>query len=175
MGAHVHQDPKAPFPAAVDTPRLTPEVHYERRRFLALASGCLWCSAAGISPARAATDRPIDIGTLKDYPRDEISEKFIQHDIFVIRHRGKLFACTAVCPHKANYLLLDPQHRDRIICSGHDSKFTPEGIPAGGPTRRALVRYAISVNDKGRLMVDTSREYPQAQWEDKASYLAIPS
>jgi nitrite reductase/ring-hydroxylating ferredoxin subunit len=177
MGAPTHKDPSVLFPASscIAAPPSTPAAHLERREFLTLAAGCLWCGTAGISPARAATDRPIDIGVLQDYPRDEISEKFIQHDIFVIRHRGKLFACTAVCPHKANYLLLDPQHRDRIICSGHDSKFTPDGIPAGGPTRRALVRYAIAANDKVRLMVDTSREFPQAQWDDKASFLTLPS
>lgn len=157
------------------TPTAAPEGNYARRRFLALASGCLLCGAAGTSPARAGTDRPIDVGTLADYPRDAISEKFIQHDLFVIRHQGILFACTAVCPHKANYLLLSPQRAGTIVCSGHDSDFTPEGIPRGGPARRALVRYGISVNEKGRVMVDTSREFPQARWADHSSYLALKS
>jgi len=150
-----------------------PVSRYPRREFLALASGCLLCGGAGSSAARAATDRPIDVGTLADYPKDEISEKFIQHDLFVIRHRGKLFACTAVCPHKANYLLLDPQNPGRIICSGHESKFSPEGVPTSGPARRALVRYGISADDKGRVRVDTSREFQAAQWEDGKCFLAI--
>lgn len=143
-----------------------------RRRFVALSSGCLLCGA-GARRALGATDKPIDIGELKDYPKDEISEKFIRYDIFIVRNHGKLFASTAICPHKGNYLLLDPQNPGRIICSGHDSNFDPEGIPTGGPARRALARYAISVNDKGRVIVDTSREFPQAQWEDKASYVTV--
>jgi len=61
----------------------------------------------------------------------------------------------------------------RIICSSHDAKFTAEGLPRGGTVRRALVRYGISVNDRGRVLVDTSREFQQAQWEDKSSYLAV--
>jgi nitrite reductase/ring-hydroxylating ferredoxin subunit len=146
---------------------------HPRRHFLVLASGCLLCGAVGRSPVRAATDRPIDVGTIADYPRDVISEKFIQHDVFVIRHRGRLFACTAICPHKANYLLLDPQDPGRIICSGHESKFTPEGRPTSGPARRALVRYGITVNPAGRVLVDTAREFPPAQWEDAACFLAV--
>lgn len=148
-----------------------PPAPYSRRDFVTLASGCLLCAA--VPRARAATDKPIDIGEIKDWPKDAISEKFIQYDFFVIRHKGRLFASTAICPHKANYLLLDPQNPDRIICSGHDSTFTPEGIPTGGPARRGLVRYGISVNAGGRVTVDTSREFPQAQWDDKASYVPV--
>lgn len=140
---------------------------------MALVSGCLLCSSAGVQTARAGTDRPIDVGTAADYPQDGISEKFIQYDVFVVRHQGKLFACTAVCPHKRNYLLRDPQDPGRIICSGHESTFDPEGIPRHGPARRALARYAIAVNDRGRVMVDTSREFAQAQWQDKSSYLDL--
>ena len=140
---------------------------------MALLSGCLLCGSAGLRSARAGTDRPIDIGTLADYPRDEISEKFIQFDVFVIRHDGRLFAVGALCPHKANYLLRDPQDAGRIICSGHESTFDPEGVPTHGPARRALARYAIAVDNRGRVMVDTSREFSQAQWQDEASYLAV--
>ncbi len=155
-------DPSAPPPA---TPR-------SRREFVSLASGCLLCGL-GARRASAATFKPIDIGELKDWPKDEISEKFIQYDIFVIRHKGRLYASTAICPHKSNFLLLDPQNPNRIICSGHDSTFTPEGIPTGGPARRGLVRYGISVNAEGRVTVDTLREFPQAQWDDKGSYVPV--
>jgi nitrite reductase/ring-hydroxylating ferredoxin subunit len=145
-----------------------------RRRFFALAAGCCVGGAAGLAGARAATDRPIDVGALAEFTRDEISEKAIQHDVFVIRHRGRLFACTAICPHKANYLLRDPQNPGRIICSGHDSTFSPEGVPTGGPARRALVRYGMAVNGQGRVIVDTSREFARHQWDDRASYVAVP-
>jgi nitrite reductase/ring-hydroxylating ferredoxin subunit len=144
-----------------------------RRSFLRLASGCLLGGAAISLDARASTARLIDVGTLKDYPRDEISEKYIQHDIFVIRHAGRLFAATAVCPHKANALLLSPDDPALIICSGHDSQFSPEGIPLRGQARRPLVRYAISAGAGGRLQVDLSREFTRPRWDDKASYVAI--
>lgn len=143
-----------------------------RRRFLSLVScgiGC--CALAG--PIRAATDRPVDVGRPEDYPRDGISEKFIQHDLFVIRHRGRLYACTAVCPHKANLLLLDPKQTDRIICSGHESTFDLDGVNRGGPARRALERFGITLNHGGRIMVDTTKTFRQPQWDDPASFLKI--
>ena len=168
--AHQYSD----LPAGVPGGALpSAAVVHPRRQFLALASGCLLCATAGRPRARAGTDRPVDVGPLAGYPRDVISEEFIQYDLFVIRHRGKLFACTAVCPHKANALLRSPQKPDTIVCSGHDSDFTPEGLPRGGPARRALVRYGISLTEKGRIMVDTSREFPQARWNDKSSYLEV--
>jgi nitrite reductase/ring-hydroxylating ferredoxin subunit len=150
-----------------------PSAVYPRRRFLALTSGCLLCGAAGIATARAATDRPIDVGTMADYPTDVISEKHIQHDVFVIRHQGKLFACTAVCPHKASYLLLDPKDPGKIICSSHDWKFNSEGRPANSRARRPLVRYGISVKENERIWVDTARQFQPAQWDDAACFLVV--
>ena len=146
---------------------------YGRRDFLCRASGCLLCGGAAASTARAATDRPIDIGTLKDYPKDEISEKFIQHDIFVIRHKGKLFACTAICPHQRGYLLRDPRKPTRIICASHNWRFDEEGKITSGPDGKDLERFAISVNDKGRILVDTSRSFPSPRWDDKESFVPI--
>jgi nitrite reductase/ring-hydroxylating ferredoxin subunit len=157
---------RAPIPAAA-APALC------RRRFLALASGGI--AGCALAPrSAAATDRPIDVGELQDYPQDGVSEKFVQHDVFVIRHGAKLFACTAICPHKANLLLADPKVADQIICSGHDSIFSLEGVPKRGPARRALERYAIARNPAGRIIVDPSRSFRQAQWNDPASFLAVP-
>lgn len=143
-----------------------------RRKFLALISGTAVCTCAH-RPVRAATDRPVDVGRLEDYPRDGISEKFIQYDLFVIRREGRLFACTAVCPHKANSLLQDPKHADRIVCSGHESNFDTAGRRLNGPARRSLDRFAITHNASGRLIVDTARTFREAQWDDPASFVQI--
>lgn len=163
---------KNPGPTLPIPPRSIPLC--DRRRFLSLASAGL-CGAAIASSARASTGRLIDIGTLKDYPKDVISEKFIQHNFFVVRHQGRLFAFTAICPHKGNGLLDSPQKPGTIICSGHDATFSPEGLPQRGPTKRALARYAITLDSQGRILVDPSREFPRAQWDDKAAYLPMPS
>lgn len=140
-----------------------------RRRFLAFTSGCF----LGAAPVLAGGSRPIDIGPLKDFARDGISEKFIQHNFFVIRNRGRLYATIATCPHKGNYLLVDPKNATRIICSGHDSVFNAEGMTTGGKAKRNLARFAIALNAQGRVLVNTDKDFQQTQWNDKASYVAV--
>jgi nitrite reductase/ring-hydroxylating ferredoxin subunit len=144
-----------------------------RRHFLALASGCLACSAAGAVRVLAAPPGGVDVGTLADHPADTISEKFVAYDFFVIRHDGRLFACTATCPHKGNALLLDAATPGRIVCSGHDSVFSSAGLPQRGPARRPLVRYGIALDSAGRVRVDRTREFPRPQWADPASFVPL--
>ncbi|MBI5691471.1 MAG: Rieske 2Fe-2S domain-containing protein [Verrucomicrobia bacterium] len=147
----------------------------DRRRFLAAAAGCVACALPGGPSARAASFRPIPVGNIADYPKDEISERFIQHDLFIVRHEGKIFASTAICPHKANALLRDPKAPRQIICSGHDSVFNPEGRPLRGQSRRPLGRHAITADEKGNLTVDTARTFGAAEWKDPASYVRVPA
>lgn len=147
---------------------------YPRRRFIQLASSCVVCGAAGLpASVHGSTGHLIEVGTLTDYPKDGISEKFIQHDVFIVRHEGRLFAATAICPHKSNALFVSQQDPNLILCSGHQSRFSPDGVPTEGPARRPLVRFAISLNDKGRLMVDKSLQFPKPQWGNPASFVPI--
>jgi nitrite reductase/ring-hydroxylating ferredoxin subunit len=159
-------------PAAEPPVAPRPPAALPRRDFLALVTGTLACGGA-CREMRASTDRPVDVGRIEDYPRDGISEKYIQYDLFVVRHEGRLYACTAICPHKANLLLLDPKQADRIICSGHESTFDLAGINRGGPARRALDRFGIAVNAQGRIIVDTAKTFRQPQWEDPASFVKL--
>lgn len=144
-----------------------------RRRFLAFTSGCFLGVAGGATQAVAGAFKPIDVGALKDYPRDGISEKFVQNNFFVIRNRGRLYATIATCPHKGNYLLLNPKDATRIICSGHDSVFNADGLYVSGKARGSLARLGITLSPQGRVLVDTNREFPQPQWNDKASFVAV--
>lgn len=143
-----------------------------RRKFAALTSGSILCAACGI-PRVAGAFKPYDIGVIKDFAKDEISEKFIQNNFFVIRHEGRLFATIATCPHKGNYLLRNPRDARQIICSGHDSVFDPKGVPSRGPVKRGLTRFGISVNAQGRVMVDTDKEFPQKQWNDPGCFITL--
>ena len=167
---------KTDLPTACDSDRETcesvpPDV-LSRRKFAAITSGSILCAACGI-PRVAGAFKPYDIGTLKDFSKDEISEKFIQNNFFVIRHEGRLFATIATCPHKGNYLLRNPRDAKQIICSGHDSVFDPKGVPSRGPVKRGLVRFAISLNAQGHVMVDTDKEFPQNQWNDKGCFIPV--
>ncbi len=54
-----------------------------------------------------------------------------------------------------------------------ESIFDEEGKITSGPDGKDLERFAISVNDKGRLLVDTSRSFPSPRWDDKESFVPI--
>jgi nitrite reductase/ring-hydroxylating ferredoxin subunit len=155
------------------TPENHPLLPINRRRFLAYASAGFLGATVRAPRTLAGGFSPIDIGTLKDFPADAISEKFIEHNFFVIRHKGRLYASTAICPHKGNYLLRDPQDPNRIICSGHDSVFSPEGRRIAGKTTRGLTRFGIALNDQGRLLVDPDQQFSPQQWNEKRSYVAV--
>jgi hypothetical protein len=49
--------------------------------------------------------------------------------------------------------------------------FTPEGVRTAGPAKTSLPRYAISVNSDGHIVVDLSRQFPEANWSDPASFV----
>lgn len=143
----------------------------DRRRFLAVSSGCV-LGALGCATGRAA-EKPatVDIGKLKDFAEDGISEQFLKHDFFVIRDQGLLFAVSTTCPHKGNVLRRDPQDNSRIVCEGHGSTFDATGKVSVGPASTGLVRLGISVNGDDHVIVNPAEEFPEDQWADKRSFL----
>jgi len=143
-----------------------------RRQFLVISSGTV-LGACGV--ARAATGKLplVDIGPLKDFAEDGISVKFIKDDFFVIRHQGRLFAASNVCPHMGHTLQRDPDDPTRIICGRHGSAFDAEGLVTVGPASSGLIRLGIAVNDKGRVVVNPNQEFPQDKWTDKGGSIAV--
>lgn len=143
-----------------------------RRQFMIIAAGC----AAGLagSGALAGAKWPlVDIGTLKDFVKDGIFIDFTKDDFFVMRRQGVLFAASTVCPHMGNTLRRDPQDPGRIICSGHESNFDDEGAVTVGPATSGLLRFGISVDDKGRIIVNRNLEFPQEKWTEKGCFIEI--
>ena len=144
-----------------------------RRQVLGICSGCALTCAATAPRLLAAWGDPIPVGALKDYTKDEISEKYIQHNFFVTRHEGRLFATIATCPHKENYLLRNTKNPKRITCTGHDAVFDPAGKPISGPVRQGLVRFGIAVDDKGIVRIDPNKKFPEAKWNDARSFIPL--
>jgi nitrite reductase/ring-hydroxylating ferredoxin subunit len=162
-----------------------------RRNFLvkATACACVLCPAA-IAPGqqKQADDDdvedlpkvpvgPIDIGPFSDYPKDGIYENFAKsRHILVIRAGGRLFACSSICTHQGVML---KEKDGQVFCSKHYSRYTPEGVPspkpngAMGPAKKVLVHYAISTNDKGHAIVDTSKPIDQPKWNEATAFLKV--
>lgn len=144
-----------------------------RRRFFAVGSGCALACLCGARLVAAAETPTVDIGVLTDFTDDGISEAFIKQGFFVVRHEGRLFAASATCPHKGNELRRDAADPGQIVCEGHGSTFDAAGNVAIGPATTGLVRLGIAVNDKGHVIVEPGKEFPQDEWSEKASYIEI--
>jgi nitrite reductase/ring-hydroxylating ferredoxin subunit len=144
-----------------------------RRRFLAAGSGCV-LGAWGVAVGATSGKRPlIDIGTLKKFPEDGISEEFTKDDFFVMRYQSKLFAASTTCPHMGGILQRDSQDSTRIKCNLHGSVFDAEGIATVGPASTGLIRFGVAVNKEGHVMVDPNKEFPQDKWTDKSCYVEV--
>lgn len=144
-----------------------------RRRFLAVGSGCLLGALGGARGASAGKLPPVDIGALKSFAQDGISEEFTKNDFFVMRYQGRLFAASTTCPHMGGILQRDSQDTSRIKCGLHGSVFDGEGLAMVGPASGGLTRLGISVNKDGHVTVDPNKEFPQDKWTDKGSYIEV--
>ena len=155
-----------------------------RREFVvlgsAIAAGCALC-ACGAEAFAAPGDKgsmagssgggggKIDIGPLTDYASDGITDKFMRPNRFaVVRNDGKIYACSARCTHKSSPLKVKDGH---FACPSHGSEFSSQGTVTKGPAKSSLVRYAISKNDAGHLIVDTSKSFSEKDWEKPESFV----
>ena len=159
-----------------------------RRNFLATATAAvaaatcacaLDCPFALAADAAAEDTGPVDIGTPADYPKDGPYDKFTKKptSLLVVRDGGKLFAPTAICTHKKANLAVDG---GEIVCPKHDSPFDNQGVPKPmtkdgdeTPAKKPLVRYAISKNADGHLIVDRSKTFDKDKWDDAASFVKV--
>ena len=74
--------------------------------------------------------------------------RVIQHGrpVFVIKINGELKAFDAVCPHLGCIVTWDSDKLE-FPCPCHDSQFTTEGKPTGGPATQPLTAYQVRVEE----------------------------
>lgn len=147
-----------------------------RRQFLTAAAAAAAVVSLPVLQARADApakpDKPVDCGELTKFAKDGVTSTFAKkpNNFFLIREEGKLYACSSLCTHK-NYPLTVKD--DELYCSKHKSEFTLAGIVTAGPAKRSLPRYGIKADEKGRVVVDMSKEYSEKDWDDAASFIAV--
>lgn len=141
-----------------------------RRDFVvaSVAAACAGCLVDCTSAAPATPDKksgPVDVGTREDYPKDgTINDKLTKSDrTIIVRDEGKIYAFNSTCPHRNAPVKADG---NEIRCPSHGSKFSIHGTVTKGPARRSLTRYAISLNDKGHILVDKSKQFEEKHWDD---------
>ena len=124
-----------------------------RRKFLILtaayAAGC--SSMDHVSVPATGKERVVDVGPVDNYAADGIYPAFRNQGFFILRRGEKLFALSAICTHRKCKLDVEPDCSFHCPC--HGSTFDPNGHVTGGPARRDLPVFAISVNENGQMLV----------------------
>src|SRR2546423_14792957 len=87
----------------------------------------------------------------------------------LVRKDGKIDAPNATCTHKNCAL---KNRNNEIACGCHGSKFSLMGVPTKGPAKVSLYRYGITLNDKGRLIIDKSKQFDEKHWDDPGASVA---
>ena len=145
-----------------------------RREFVVIAAAATACAACGADDAQAAPQAgaKVDVGSLADYPADVVSDKFLKapSKLLVVRSGERVYALNGTCTHKSCVVKLKD---GAIKCPCHGSAFSAQGTATAGPAKASLFRYKIEQNDKGRLIVDKSKQFGERQWDDPASFVKV--
>lgn len=127
---------------------------------------------SAFAAAPTMPDKPVDVGELKSFDKDAVTDTFAKKPnfIFIVRKDNKLYACLSQCTHKYHALTVK---KDEFYCSAHKSEFSFEGTVTHGPAQNSLPRYAISTDANGHVIVDCTKEFSETKWDDPASFITI--
>jgi Rieske Fe-S protein len=134
---------------------------------VAVCGGCASQHVNPVGPRAGGTT--VDVGTLRDYPTDGATDQFAKSDgVMVVRSGDKIYATSALCTHQSCAMAVVGS---RFCCPCHGTRYDLAGRVIKGPARESLAYYGISVNEQGRLVVDKTATFADA--ETKGSYVAV--
>jgi cytochrome b6-f complex iron-sulfur subunit len=117
----------------------------------------------------------IKLGFPDEYVVNEVSERHKQdHRIWVVRTPDYFYVLSAICTHLGcTPRYLSAEHKFKCPC--HGSGFKESGKNFEGPAPRPLERFAVSLGDDGRLLVDKSKVFRQekGEWDKPESKLIV--
>src|SRR4051812_39297915 len=118
----------------------------------------------------ASAGGTLDVGTVKDYPKDGPYDKFAKNEkVLLVRSGEKLYATSAICTHKACVL---SGANTELRCRCHGSRFGLDGAPTKGPATKPLPRYAIAMKGE-KIVVDKSKKFEKDKWDDEAASVKV--
>lgn len=145
----------------------------KRREFLAASAGCACLLFTRSGRAETASTGPVKIGDLKSFTKEGIDDRFLKDGFFVVRGKEKLFALSAFCTHKTDARLNGKAGAEKIICPRHQAQFALDGTVQRGPAKRNLDRFAITVDAKGLVTVDTSKKIEAGKHDEVPAFVKI--
>ncbi len=92
-------------------------------------------------------------GPTQNYPPGSITLNKDQKVLIVRAREGYFYALSSVCTH-LGCLVNWKSEEEVIACPCHGSKFDREGKVLEGPAPRPLLRFSMTLDEKGGLVVD---------------------
>jgi nitrite reductase/ring-hydroxylating ferredoxin subunit len=145
-----------------------------RRSVLVIAAAAA-CACAGcplLAPAAPAkTSTPVDVGPLKDFTHEGVTDQWaVSNGFFVVSRGGRVFAVSSQCTHK-KVRLVPAKGDDGFKCPRHGSTFDAAGHVTKSPARKPLPRFAIRLNDAGHVVVNPGSQFAEKEWNDPAAFV----
>jgi nitrite reductase/ring-hydroxylating ferredoxin subunit len=144
-----------------------------RRELIAAAATacvCALCPSA-LALAAAGPSGPVEVGPVKDFAKEGAYDAWVAKGFFIVRQKDRLYATSSVCTHQNTTKMA--VKGDLFACPRHGSQFKFTGELAKGPAKQPLARFGISVNAAGKVVVDTSKRFPQDKWQEQGSFLKV--
>lgn len=92
--------------------------------------------------------------------------------VWVVRQENRVYAMFTRCTHLGCTPNWFPE--DGIFkCPCHGSQYYSTGINFAGPAPRPLDRFAITIGDDGKIVVDKSKLYSVKDFDDPGSYVEV--
>ena len=145
----------------------------KRREFLVAGAGCACLLFAPGGRAETAKTGPVKIGALKSYAKEGLEPKFVKHGFFVVRGKDRIYALSAFCTHRTDAQLNGKAGTEKIVCPRHQAQFALDGSVQRGPAKRNLDRFAITVDDKGEVTVDTSKKIEEGKTDEAPAFVKV--
>jgi len=145
-----------------------------RREFVAAAAACAFCVACPENVLAATAKGPVDAGEVSGFTKEGVYDAMaVSQGFFLISSKGKLYATSSTCTHKANQVLIDSENHGQLKCEKHGSLFSLDGKVVKPPAKRSLPRYGIKLDAKKHVIVDPTRRFEEANWGDAASFVKV--
>ena len=137
-------------------------------------AGTLAASVRALFPrVRAAPPSALVLGRPDELRIGEVSERWKKsHRIILVRTGDGFFALRSVCTHLGCVPAWQPA-QDKFKCFCHGSGFHADGTNFEGPAPRPLERLAITLDARGRIVVDTAVRLraERGEWARKEAFL----
>jgi Rieske Fe-S protein len=145
-----------------------------RREFVAAAAACAFCAACPENLLAATAKGPVDAGDVSAFMKEGIYDAFAQSQgFFLISSKGKVYAASSTCTHKANQVLIDSENRGQLKCEKHGSLFSLDGRVIKPPAKRSLPRFGIALDARKHVIVDPTKRFEEGKWNEAGSFLKL--